>query len=65
MKNDFCDLPEQEIRNLPEKYQGYLLSYFARDEHFVSVPKETFKEMIDIIAYVALIHEATGKAENK
>ena len=54
MKNPFCKLEETAIRDLPEKYQDYLLSYFACDSGYVYVPRETFQEMIDIIAEKAV-----------
>jgi len=54
MKNPFCKLEEKDIRKLPEKYLGYLLSYFASNAEYVYVPRETFQEMIDIIAEKAI-----------
>jgi len=53
MKNEFCDLPMNEIHALPEQYQGFLLSRFYKERGFVFVPEDTFKEMIDIVAAVA------------
>jgi hypothetical protein len=55
MKNDYCDLSQQQIRALPERFQGFLLSPFQFNlrDGVVAVPEDTFKEMIDIIAEYA------------
>lgn len=50
MKNEFCDLSEDEISALPEDSRGFLLSRFYKERGFVFVPEDTFKEMIDIVA---------------
>lgn len=59
MKNDFCDLPQNEIYALkiPNEVRGFLLSpfQFSQQNGFVYVPKESFKEMIDIITRYALL----------
>jgi hypothetical protein len=55
MKNDYCDLTHKQIRALPERFQGFLLSPFQWNlrNGMVAVPEDTFKEMIDIIAEYA------------
>jgi hypothetical protein len=55
MKNDFCDLPQEAIHELPERFKGFLLSPFQHNvkNGFVLVPADAFKEMIDIIAEYA------------
>lgn len=55
MKNDFCDLPQEAINDLPERFKGFLLSpfQFNRSDGFVQVPEDTFKEMVAIIAEYA------------
>jgi len=55
MKNDYCDLPHKQIRTLPERFQGFLLSPFQFNvrKGMVAVPEDTFKEMIDIITEYA------------
>jgi hypothetical protein len=63
MKNDFCDLPEGEIRALqiPNDLLGYLLSPFqhCKQSGFVYVPEESFKEMIGYIAQLAVLINRT------
>lgn len=56
MKNEYCELPQKEIRALPPRFQGFLLSPFQWNlrEGMVAVPEDTFKEMIDIITEYAL-----------
>lgn len=56
MKNSYCDLSHEQIRALPERFQGFLLSPFQFNVNFgmVAVPEDTFKEMIDIIAEFAV-----------
>lgn len=53
MKNDFCDLPQRDIAALdvPDAVKGFLLSpfQFNRQNGYVLVPEDSFKEMIDII----------------
>ena len=51
MKNNYCDLEQEEIHKLPEKYQGFLLSPFQFNVQngMVAVPEDTFKKMIDVI----------------
>ena len=53
MKNDFCDLTQAEIRALdvPDTVLGFLLSpfQFNKQNGYVVVPEESFKEMIDLI----------------
>jgi CTP-dependent riboflavin kinase len=58
MKNNFCDLPQEEINKLPNRFKGFLLSPFHLNKHngYVMVPDDCFKEMIDIIAEYALTH---------
>jgi hypothetical protein len=61
MKNDFCSLTQEEIRKLPERFQGFLLSPFQcnqTDSGYVFVPGATFKEMIDIITEYAAQQKA-------
>lgn len=57
MKNDFCDLSNKEIRALKVtvNVSGLLLSPFQFNEQngYILVPKETFKEMTDIITAYA------------
>lgn len=55
MKNDFCDLSQDEIHNLPDRFKGFLLSpfQFNKSNGFVMVPEDSFKEMIDIIGECA------------
>lgn len=55
MKNEFCDMKQEDIRKLDERFQGFLLSPFQFNVHhgFVYVPEDTFKEMIDLIAEYA------------
>jgi hypothetical protein len=60
LKNNFCDLPQQDIHKLPERFKGFLLSPFHLNvkDGFVLVPDDTFKEMIDIITEYAQTHNA-------
>jgi len=56
--NDYCKLSNAEIRALPERFLGFLLSPFQFNlrNGMVAVPEDTFSEMIDIIAeYAALV----------
>lgn len=55
MKNDYCDLPHRQIRALPARFQGLLLSPFQFNlrNGMVAVPEDTFKEMIDLITEYA------------
>jgi hypothetical protein len=58
MKNDFCELSHQEIRVLKvtDNVSGFLLSPFQFNEQngYILVPKEAFKEAIDIITAYAI-----------
>jgi hypothetical protein len=55
MKNDYCQLPQQQILALPARFQGFLLSPFQFNlcGGMVAVPEDTFQEMIEIIAEYA------------
>jgi hypothetical protein len=55
LKNNYCDLSHQQIRALPERFQGLLLSPFQFNlrDGMVAVPEDAFKEMIDLIAEYA------------
>lgn len=68
MKNDFCDLPQEQIRALriPDDVAGYLLSPFqySQENGYVWVPAESFKEMIDLITAHALELDAKARAGN-
>ncbi|HXU93212.1 MAG TPA: hypothetical protein VFP33_06095 [Gallionella sp.] len=64
MKNNYCKLSNEEIRKLPERFLGFLLSpfqYNLRNE-MVVIPEDTFQEMIDIIAEYAQLVAANDKA---
>ena len=69
-KNEFCDLFRKEIRALqiPDTVAGFLLSPFHLNERdgYILVPKEAFKEMIDLItAHAQAIHaEALAQTSN-
>lgn len=69
-KNEFCDLPHKDIRALqiPDTVAGFLLSPFHLNERdgYILVPKEAFKEMIDLItAHAQAIHtEALAQTSN-
>jgi hypothetical protein len=56
MKNDYCKLSQDQIRSLPSRFKGFLLSPFQFNLRggMVSVPEDTFQEMIDIIAEYAV-----------
>lgn len=60
MKNDYCKLSQDEIRALPKRFLGFLLSPFQFNLRggMVAVPEDTFKEMIDIIAEYAQLAAA-------
>ena len=66
MKNDYCDLPRKDIANLPERFQGFLLSpfQFTLRNGYVAVPETSFKEMIDLITEFAQL-EAKAVSENR
>lgn len=51
MKNDYCDLPREEIERLPEQVRGILMSpfQFTVEGGYVRVPEDTFKHMVDLI----------------
>lgn len=56
MKNSYCKLSNEQIKKLPERFLGFMLSpfqYNLRNE-MVFVPEDTLQEMIDIIAEYAL-----------
>ena len=55
MKNDYCELSQDQIHALPDRFKGFLLSPFQFNlrNGMVAVPEDTFKEMIDIIAECA------------
>lgn len=55
MKNAYCDLPHSQIRALPERFQGLLLSPFQFNlrNGMVAVPEDAFKEMIGLITEYA------------
>lgn len=59
MKNDFCDLSQQDINNLeiPNDLKGFLLSpfQFGKGNGVVPVPVDAFKEMIDYLTQYALL----------
>lgn len=55
MKNTYCRLSQEEIRKLPERFQGFFLSpfqYNLRNE-FILVPEDSFQEMIDLLTEAA------------
>lgn len=62
MKNNFCDLPQSEIYALQisDDMKGFLLSpfHFCKQDGYVSVPEDSFKEMIDFITELALLKHA-------
>jgi hypothetical protein len=55
VKNNYCDLPEAEIRQLPERYRGFMLSplHLNLRDGYVWVPEDTFKDMVDIVVEAA------------
>ena len=65
MKNDFCDLPQDEIHKLkiPMEMRGLLLSpfQFNDDGKWVSVPRETFKQFVDVVAAHAIMISANDQ----
>lgn len=56
MKNAFCDLSEDEIAQVPNRYKGFLLTpfQFAQRFGFVMVSPDNFKALIDIVAEAAV-----------
>jgi hypothetical protein len=61
MKNNFCSLTEIEIKQLPERYQGFFFSPFQHNrgignlhKDMIAVPVDTFQEMIDILTEKAI-----------
>jgi hypothetical protein len=55
MKNDFCDMTQDEIQglNVPNRMKGLLLSGFQHNRDgrgYVMVPEDTFKEFTDCTA---------------
>jgi len=56
MKNDYCALTMEQIKSVPERFKGFLLSPFQFNlrNGYVLVPEDSFKEMIDIIAEYAV-----------
>lgn len=57
MKNIYCELQEKDIRKLPERFQGFLLSPFYSDNKLVYVPENTFKDMVKLITEYAQISD--------
>jgi len=59
MKNDFCDLLQQDINSLeiPNDLKGFLLSpfQFGKGNGVIPVPVDAFKEMIDYLSQYALL----------
>lgn len=55
MKNDYCNLAQEDIGRLPERFKGFLLSPFQHNlkDGYVLVPEDSFKEMIAVIAEYA------------
>lgn len=56
MKNNFCTMSEEEIALLPERFKGFFLSPFQHNlqRGYVMVPEDVFKEMIALIAELAV-----------
>jgi hypothetical protein len=55
MKNNYCRLSQEDIKKLPERFQGFFLSpfqYNLRNE-FILVPEDSFQEMIDLLTDAA------------
>lgn len=62
MKNDYCDLTEDEIKDLNYEYSGFLLSPFQFNlkGEFILVPEVAFKEMInEITKYAQTLKDKT------
>jgi len=65
MKNDFCDLDQDEIyaMNVPDKLKGLLASPFQHNKRgengeYVLIPSDTFKEFVDVTAlYLQSLHK--------
>ena len=49
-------MDEDEIKLLPNRFQGFLLSPFQYNVHgeYVRVPEDTFREMIALIEELAM-----------
>lgn len=69
MKNNFCDLPQKQIQNLniPVEIKGLLLSpfQFNDDGKWVRVPRETFKEFVDVVTAYALKKDSDSQTIQK
>jgi hypothetical protein len=66
MKNSYCELSNKQILALPERFRGFLLSPFQFNlrNGMVTVPEDTFQDMIDVIAeYAALAQRAAPHAQ--
>ena len=66
MKNDYCDLPHEDIERLPEQVRGLLLSpfQFTVEGGYVRVPEDTFKHMIDLITNFSKASLVEGSASD-
>lgn len=57
MKNDYCELTQEQIHALPDRFKGFLLAPFQfnlQSNGYVSVPERTFREMIAVISEFAV-----------
>lgn len=62
MKNDYCNLSYDEIKSVPQRFKGFFLSPFQYNlrNGMVLVPDDTFKEMIALIAELAIKERDTA-----